>query len=213
MSRREVELSDLPQWAQRELQRVMPNRRPHCYIEPCAVASIGGVWHEQCRRWVTGYHNGELKRGASCYYDSLLNATAEEQAMYFGGKITLPIGGALLVISSYPRTATLYINPADAPPVIEPPVNSDLSDFELAVLYNHVCLNSRGRKEAFWRYGINKTEYKAAVTKLAALGYIKVNKAGASQATLNGRNLNTQVRERKGFQWGDSYWYNHNRRQ
>lgn len=68
------------------------------------------------------------------------------------------------------------------------PTEAPLSEVEGWVLSVHVRLNSRGRKEERRRRGIAPAEWQRLVGVLAERGYLKVNRAGASAVTNEGRN-------------------------
>jgi hypothetical protein len=87
-----------------------------------------------------------------------------------------------------PVSAKLYAHPGLMAPMLEGQQAADLSVQELAVLAIFKGIKGGYREEEARRY---KLPFKTAVARLVELGFLKTNRAGATQITTDGRNLIT----------------------
>ncbi len=102
-----------------------------------------------------------------------------------GGDYPLPVGGAVISGESGGRGcfATVTIHPNNMTACFAPSKWA-LTDRERAILAVFAGLNSRGRKDAISRHGIEKAE----IALLVSMGMLKQNRAGATTITVDGRN-------------------------
>lgn len=202
----DIEFSDLPKWAQDAAQSHIGGKaRPHTWLCVGEVASVGHVPDDYSRQVVMAYRNGETKTASSGYYESLINAGKTERAMYFGGDVPLPVDGAILRIVIGPHNFIwFYVHPqgpwASIGRRLTSPEQTDLNIVQATVLGMVVGLTSAGRKDALARYRIPVKLYETVLEELAGKGLVKINKAGAVQATILGRQI-------RGTSYGSSWWY------
>jgi len=99
-----------------------------------------------------------------------------------------PIPDGVAVIKGtmgYPRTfATLYLAPSNIAKLLPAPTELDPRD--RWILYTFSGLNSMGRRNEWARY--RDTPSEADLNRLAAAGYLKRSRNGATQITTEGKN-------------------------
>jgi hypothetical protein len=196
-TRVEIKFSELPEWAQAQAISYLGERKaPHAYtnVDVCEDnLSIAGVTDEYSARIVVGRNSaGEIRRVESGYYESLINASRHEQGAYLGGTVEgVGPDDAILTVQKGPHinTATLYVMKGGCYEHLadNQASNEGLPEWVKAVLRFYAGLNSRGRKDALWRYNIPKQMTLDALPMLQEAGFVKVNKAGAVTVTVEGR--------------------------
>lgn len=102
----------------------------------------------------------------------------------------IPPGVAVIKGSIGGQTwATVYVAPETMAPLLPPAPAAALSKLDQCVLVMYKSLTSAGRKDEAIRKGIRPSVMQEAVMRLAALGFLKVNKAGSAQVTTAGKNF------------------------
>ena len=145
-------------------------------------------WHDYniMKLVVFNQTTGEHKCQQSGFYDSYVNFTKEEAAMYHGkleSRIPDPSVWFLL-IETYPKSCRVYCHPSAISKQIEqPPV--ELTRLQELVLYlTRSLIASAREKEAVYYFKLTRTEYNTAKAELYGLGLM--TKAGS--LTLEGKN-------------------------
>lgn len=199
----EIPFSDLPDWAQQAAARHLPGRRPRTHVKYVETVSFGSVWHDACRRIViTRDQHGRINHLQSGYYDSYVNHTAEERAVYEGGQVQLTPDRTIIEILSYPRRVTVFMHPSNAPKAITAP-EQVLSDDEDAVLRALCGLTSAGRKDLWRRCNVPRSFVEQVTQSLADKGLVKIASNGAVRVTRDGRNVRSGIKPR--FDDGGTY--------
>ena len=182
----ELEFSAMPDWVKEQSAiHVGKNKRPICYVEAVKrTAKVSGTWHDNARQVIVGRNmSGDTVALHGGYYDSIINFTREQLAGYMGGKIDLPIDGAILQISLYYKlnTITMYVR-SDGPYMSLLSGLSDgaqLSPVQANVLRHIAGLNSSGRKRERTQYHFPVELVIVVARELETMGLCKVNKAHA----------------------------------
>lgn len=217
----EVELSDMPAWVKAEVASTIKHKRNLvCRIHPVdEFAVVGHTWHDNARQIIVARRaDGEMKRVSGGYYDSILNFTPAQRAVYDGGKIRLPgEGGQVLRMCIYFRlnNIDLYIR-RDGPDMKLLNGLSDgttLTQIQIAVLHLYTQLTSAGRKSEIGRNNIPISLVNVVTRELEDMGYLKIQKNGVRK-TIEGKRMAEQTRgqrEWSWYQWADCRNYNPHR--
>lgn len=198
----EIKYEELPAWAKAEVVSYLgKHKAPHVFtnVDVCeSTMSIAGVTDEYSARVVVGRNGeGKMVRLHSGYYESLVNARPDERAAYLGGKIDTDKDGAILTVQKGPylNTATLYVmKDGKYAHLADNQATADLPTWLRATLRYYAGLNSRGRKDAIWRYNIDEAMVKAGAVELEKQGLVKINKRGAVTVTVEGRQVSNKDR-------------------
>lgn len=155
-------------------------------LEQCIEFKAGTNWHDANIMKFTMYNQltGEMKTITSGYYDSYMNFTKEELALYHGhvkGIIEPHIW--IIETNSYPKSCTVHAHPDNLAPLLET-TKDDLSNLELKFLYITRSLISSARLEEARRFGIPKSIWEELKLSLISKGYVMKNGA----LTLSGKN-------------------------
>ena len=120
-----------------------------------------------------------------------------EHAVYNGGKIPIPDDGAILSVDTHAKIPDLYVTPSHPLASLArrlPAGERDLDEIERMVMEFYAGLNSRGRKDAMWRYSIPAWLIKAYARILQDMQLVKINKRGAVTVTTKGHNVRNSTR-------------------
>jgi len=203
----DIKFEDLPEWARKEIgKHIGERKRPHTWLVVGKVAHVGGTSSDYNRTIVIAYGKGQFKTEQGCYYESMINATPTQRAVYMGGKVELPEEGAMIQIETgYPRDYVwFYVHPngpwAEIGRLIAGPEQLHLNPVQEAVLHMIVGLNSRGRKDELDRNWIPVQLYEHVCQELAEKQLVKINKAGAVRAEMLAHQVRDMVK-------GGNYWY------
>jgi hypothetical protein len=157
-------------------------------IIPCVDFECPTNWHDYNIMRLTAYNSqtGEHKTQTSGYYDSYVNFTKEELAMYHG-KLKTQIPGPhiwMILTDTYPKSCRVYCHPTAIAKAIEQP-KVELTRVQELVLYlTRSLIASAREKEARHYFGLTLAEYNTAKAEL--FGLKLMTKTGA--LTLDGKN-------------------------
>lgn len=204
VDRIEIAFADLPDWVRKIVQTELGNKRPHAYVHYSDSFKFHAPWHECCNRhyWARDPHNGTVKHLGTARGNTGYLSSRDEQIMFKGGTVNLQPGQALVIVETYPPSVHLYMHPADSSLSLSAETPA-LDEFDAAILDALISLTSAGRKDTWERYRVPIADVNAAYRRLQALGLAKINRAGAVQATLTGR----QTRDRINGERADTYFY------
>ena len=200
-----IDYKELPAWVRKEMASINAHRKPHAYLHICrdGKAHVGGPLYDWSRVILVAQNgNGETMAVQSGYYDSYLNMTDVERAVYHGGAINIPDDGAVLEYDTHAVYKHLHVTPKHPLAALARRLDAgdgQLDEVERAVLAFYAGYNSRGRKDAKWRYNIPEWLIVKYTGILESKSLVKVNKAGAVTVTLNGKN--TANAQRPDWSW------------
>jgi len=155
-------------------------------LEQCIEFTAGTNWHDANIMRFTMYNQqtGEMKTITSGWYDSYMNFTKEELALYHGQvKGTIEPHIWIIETNSYPKSCTIHTHPDNVAPLLET-ITDDLSNLELKFLYITRCTMSFARLEEARRFGIQKSVWEELKYSLIDKGYVMKN----GGLTLAGKN-------------------------
>lgn len=113
--------------------------------------------------------------------------TAQDKAAQNNEQVNIPEGAVFLSVQSGPKVfVTAYVHPSTFAPFL-PKEKAEIPYLEKCVLFAHRAYKSSYRQEYYSEKGIS--DVGTIVANLANKGYLKVNKAGSSQITTEGKNL------------------------
>jgi len=211
MSTIPINFTDLPAWAQEEVKRFAGQhvKRPTTRVSTHdGTVSVGGVWHEAYHQRIVGRNGkGEMMAITSGFYESLMNASPEEFHAYQGGKLGVPVDGAVLRIQTGPKTYVDFYVHKDGPYAHMVNVLGDgtqMTQVQMAVLALYIECTSSYRKEEINRHRIPVKLVTMVTEELQELGYVKINKRGAVMVTMNGRQAHEASRRKREWNW--SQW-------
>jgi hypothetical protein len=150
-------------------------------VEANTEPTIGGQLIDHNVMRVFFFSGGKVVKQNAANYDTLINSTDKEKALYQGGKIKLwdeVVPGKpqmILVTHTHPKKAILYVHPNQMPKQIEDK-NSDLTDDEKKVLLITKGYTSAYRNEYFKKYGVF-TKLDTIRDSLKSKGLLTANKA------------------------------------
>lgn len=199
-----VLVNELPQSIQRALRSVNYNRKD-IEVEVGETFSAPGAFGSGHRARVMVVN---IATGAAQYEEGSWgggNPFEHRPVDQPSGSSKLPAGFVALT-SSHSKFWTLHVNPANAAKLLPEAKSTDLTIREMWILHAHKGLTSAGRKDEFRRGaremgGPPKPE---EIQSLAQKGLIKVNAAGSSQITTEGRNVVEEFRKKHEFGIGIS---------
>jgi hypothetical protein len=175
-----INSKDAPQWVQDAIKTHLDKKNAQIYVNIGTQVKLAGNIYDYCRTVVVIECAGEQKTMESSYYDSLMNATKEEKAIYQGGNLTLQPDCMILEMVTPPHPhATLWVHPINWNKMIAPPA-TDLSPREKAILVTIRTLISSARQEDFRRFRVTQEEFDILFDK----GYIDRRRS----ITLKGKN-------------------------
>jgi hypothetical protein len=120
-------------------------------------------------------------------YGGGFGSKAQDQAALNNSKVTIPEGIVFLSIQSGPHMfVTAYAHPSTFA-LLLPKSEITLPLEEECVLFSHRAYKSSYRSEYYNQKGISNVA--EIVQKLASKGFLKINKAGSSQITTEGKNM------------------------
>ena len=113
--------------------------------------------------------------------------TAQDRAAQNNEQVKIPEGAIFLSVQSGPKVfVTAYAAPSTFVPYL-PKEKIEVSYLEKCVLFAHRAYKSSYRQEYYNEKGIS--DVGPLIASLAVKGFLKVNKAGSSQITTEGKNL------------------------
>jgi hypothetical protein len=196
-----IRVSDLPEWAKSivvdyfrnkgevssqtidRLERSTGTVWTYVEIHTDGVVSIGGVGHEGGMQtvWIRDAQGNTESFRSALSYESLINYSPAEQAVYTGGKGTLPIGAEILKIErgwgSGKETYSIRLYTRDDSYGKRLPAN-DLTELQLAVLSLYCGYKTFYRKDMIAQYRMGKM-VDQVTQELVGKGLLTINKAGA----------------------------------
>lgn len=116
--------------------------------------------------------------------------------------------GFVALTSGHTKIWHLHVNPANAAGLLPSAEAADISIRELWILWAHKGLTSAGRKDEFHRHGrdMGGAPKPDELQRLSAKKLLKINAAGASQITTDGRNFIEKALQDLGVsRYADSY--------
>jgi hypothetical protein len=178
----EVPFKDAPAWVQQEWRRLHPGSIPRVRVYRTTVARIGPPVFEYAVRDIAAHKAGRTMSRYVPSYESLLAATPEEKALYFGGAVKLGPDEAIAVMDYWGdrfKSIDLYVHPA----AYEPPrlMAPSLTDRQMKILATIRAYTSAYRKEVFQANRVAQAE----LDELQRMGLI--DRRGA--ITVMGRNV------------------------
>jgi uncharacterized membrane protein (UPF0127 family) len=178
----EVPFKGAPAWVQQEWKRLHPGSVPRVRVYRTIVARIGAPVFEYAVRDIVAHKAGRTMSRYVPSYESLLAATPEEKALYFGGAVKLGPDEAVAVMNYWGdrfKSIDLYVHPA----AYEPPqlVAPTLTDRQMRILATIRAYTSKYRKGVFQANRVTQAE----LDELQRMGLI--DRRGA--ITVMGRNV------------------------
>jgi len=155
---------------------------------PCIEFKCPTNWHDANIMKLVAYNSetGEHKGITSGYYDSYVNFTKEELAMYHG-KLETQIPSSkiwMILVETYPKSCRVYCHPTAMVSAIDKP-KLELTKIQEVVLFiTRSLISSAREKEARYYYKMTLAEYNTAKAELFGLGLL--TKSGS--LTLEGKN-------------------------
>lgn len=186
-----IPFSKLPIAIQKLLKVDYKFNKQEVKVEPTVDFKCPTNWHDAniMRLVVYNQTTGEHKCQTSGYYDSYVNFTKEEAAMYHG-KLQTTIPDAtiwIFLLESYPKGCTVYCHPTALAAAIETKI-PDLTLQQKLVLQLTRQLISSYRLEEARRYKISKVVWEETKQSLITLGYMRAN----GSLTIEGKNVAQQ---------------------
>jgi hypothetical protein len=209
MSKRiKIRVTDLPAWAQDIVQRYFNadidqlDRRtaslPVYITLGDGQVYLGGVGHENGKSTVYARNEeDEIMALSSGYYDSWLNNTPEQRAIYQGGKVPIREGDALLKIERFMSIHTIdllvHSNGPHASLAQRLESGDGPSEIQMAVVHLYCGLTSAGRKWQMEYARIPEELVKQVTDQLVELGLFKRSKNGAIRKTQEAQLLHSNA--------------------
>lgn len=185
--------SDVPAWVRDEVYNISRSKpRVRLHVVEDGTVYVSGPTYDYSRRYLIARNkDGETLKIASGYYESYLNMTQTERAVFQGGNVRLPDDGVILSVDTHAKVPDLYVSPAHPLASLArrlPSSKLELDEVERMVLEHFCGLNSKGRKDAVWRYSIPQRLIDEYARILQEHGLVKINKRGAVTVTTKGHN-------------------------
>jgi len=178
----EIPFKDAPAWVQEAWKQLHPGSIPRVKVYRTTVARIDPPFFEYAVRDIIAHKAGRTMSKYVPSYESLLAATPEEKALYFGGAVKLGPDEMIAVMDYWGdrfKSIDLYVHPA----AYEPPklIAPSLTDRQMKILGTIRAYTSAYRKEVFEANRVTQME----LDELQRLGLI--DRRGA--ITVLGRNV------------------------
>ncbi|MEK7848452.1 MAG: hypothetical protein AAB270_05970 [Chloroflexota bacterium] len=189
----EVPFKESPAWVREEWQRLHPGSIPRVRVYRTTVARIHSPVFEYAVRDIVAHKAGKTMARYVPPYESLLAATPEERALYFGGAVKLGPDEAIAVMDFWGdrfKSIDLYVHPvAYEPPRLLAPSLTERQMRLLATIRSYI---PSYRREVFQAHRVSQAE----LDELQRMGLI--DRRGA--ITVMGRNAagRTQPLDRYG---------------
>lgn len=177
-----ITFKDLPPWAQ-TICKARDMRPASIEVRVGAEHEIPPTWHDNDRRDLHAFTGEDVTTKAGAYYESLLNASPQEKAVWSGGKLRLlNANHMVLETHTYPKIARLYVHPEAMPAML--PASPELSWEERVVLTATAGLKSSydgvsdyRRHEAMKLTGISSLLFDQARASCIGKGLLSKSKA------------------------------------
>lgn len=147
-------------------------------VEACEKCHVGTSWHDANRTDVTviDLSQDKIQTVDGCYYDSYVNMSTHERALYHG--IDIPISHRdlwVIEFNSYPKSAHIYCHPDNISKLI--PADLPLTLHQKVVLNITRGYISSYRLEEARRFGIGKHKWESVKAQLIVMGLMMSNGA------------------------------------
>jgi hypothetical protein len=174
-------------------------------LKPCAQFKCPTNWCDYNIIRLVGYNqeNGQHAVQTSGHYESFMNWTKEEQAMY-AGKIECPISSPkhwFLVIDSYPKHCTVYCHPDAVNAKLLTGSGPELTKRELICLYLSAHWKASYRKDEARKFGFTIGEWNTCIAVLHGHGLLTVAGSVTTAGKNRARNLEFNSWEEVKLSW------------
>lgn len=171
-----IKTSELPRVI-REAVQAKYNLR-EVKVTACEKCHVGTSWHDANRTDVTviDLSTDKIQTVDGRYYDSYVNMSTHERALYRG--IDIPIQHKdlwVIEFNSYPKSAHIYCHPDNISKLL--PADLPLTLHQKVVLNITRSLISSARLEEARRFGISRAKWLTTVSQLIAIGLMSKNGA------------------------------------
>lgn len=141
-----VETKNLPDWAKNILKK--EGIRKPVSTKAGITHNIGHNWHDSNCMDIILWKDNKIKSVSYCGGPAI-NDRPDILQWKNGVDVSLKNGEMIMVISSYPKGASLYVHPDDIKPLLDAPTtSSDMTPGEIFSLYITRSLKSAARKHS-----------------------------------------------------------------
>jgi len=178
-----IKTSELPLAVRAAVQSVYNFREVK--VQVGTEFTVGTSWHDCNRTDVTvlDLANDKTQTVQGGYYNSYVNMSRDERALYHGVKVPITTPDIwILEFNTYPKSVTVYCHPDCIAKLL--PAELPLTRNQQIVLYITRSLISSARAEEARRFKIGKQELETIKSQLQILGLM--TKAGS--LTIAGKN-------------------------